>query len=425
MAFLNSMQAFFGATAVTVTAPGGMWEWFIQSGFALILNYGLRIIVLTVVIKLVLFPVDLYQKFMLDKNMRITARLKPTMDKLQKQYGDNKAEFSQKQMALNRKEGYSYFSSCLPAILTLVVFMTLWMGMRNVAEYMTFKEYADLYNQFQTTYSQEVERGANDGDAIAAAQNDVYTLYYEGLDGKDPVQSKFLWIKNIWVPDVPWGDQAILSYSAFSTAAGGFFNNNRITLVDESGKAIEDTEQAAEVFTNMKNESTYNSVMHKLLNNEEQSRVNGYLVIPILVVGLSFLSTFVTSRQQKKAGQQNAQGQMQGMMKAMMFIMPIMMAVFACMYSAAFSIYMLMNSAMTLILNFSSTGIVALVNKYKTNRVAKTLNVTSDKAMTKGTYNVASSGRPDPEKLLAAAKANSEKKKKKSDAIEHFGDDDE
>lgn len=418
MAFLNSLQAFFGAASVTVTAPGGMWEWFIQSGFALILDYGVRIIVLTIVIKLVLFPVDLYQKFMLDKNMRITARLKPTMEKLQKQYGDNKAEFSQRQMALNRKEGYSYFSACLPAIVTLVVFMTLWMGMRNVAEYMTFKEYADLYNQYQATYTQEVERGANEGDAIAAAQNDVYTLYYEGLDGKAPVQTKFLWIKNIWVPDVPWGNQAILSYSAFTSATGTYGNvnkgSNRITV--EGG-------DKDEIYIDMLQQATYENVMYKLLNNEEQSRVNGYLVIPILVVCLSFLSTFVNNRQQKKAGQQNAQGQMQGMMKAMIFIMPIMMAVFACMYSAAFSIYMLMNSAMTLILNFASTGIVALTNKIKNNRVAKTLDVSSDKAMTKGTYNVSSSGRPDPEKLLAAAKANAEKKKKKSDAIEHFGDD--
>lgn len=57
------------------------------------------------------------------KNQKITERLKPTMEKIQKQYGDNKQAFSQKQMELNRKEGYSYFSACLPMIVTLVVFI--------------------------------------------------------------------------------------------------------------------------------------------------------------------------------------------------------------------------------------------------------------------------------------------------------------
>ena len=117
MAFLNSILAFFGgATAIapSITAPGKMWHLVILKVFSFVADYGWRIVVFTVLLKLLLSPLDFYQRYKMNKNQKITERLKPTMEKLQKQYGGDKQAFSQKQMELNRREGYSYFSSCLP-----------------------------------------------------------------------------------------------------------------------------------------------------------------------------------------------------------------------------------------------------------------------------------------------------------------------
>ena len=156
MAFLNTITALIGqATAIApnIVAPGKMWHLLILNVFDFVADYGWRIVLFTVLLKLILSPLDFFQRYKLNKNQKITERLKPTLEKLQKQYGDDKQAFSQKQMELNRKEGYSYFSSCLPMIVTLVVFITLWLSMQTVAQYMTFKEYITMYDEY--TYATE------------------------------------------------------------------------------------------------------------------------------------------------------------------------------------------------------------------------------------------------------------------------------
>ena len=114
MAFLMS--------AVDVTAPSGLWEWLIIDVFGFIGKYGWRIVVLVVFLKLILSPLDFYQKYKMRKNQRITESLKPQMDKLAKQYGEDKQALQQKQMELQKKAGFSYMSACIPMIVTLVLF---------------------------------------------------------------------------------------------------------------------------------------------------------------------------------------------------------------------------------------------------------------------------------------------------------------
>lgn len=419
MAFLNSILAFLGmaenipdAIAGGVAAPGSMWHVLILKSFAFVTDYGWRIVVFTVLLKLVLSPLDFYQRYKMHKNQKITERLKPTMEKIQKQYGNDKQAFSQKQMELNRKEGYSYFSACLPMILTMVIFITLWLSMQTIARYMTFKEYITMYDEYQYVTAQlsssETE-GADSAIAEKIGQEVVYEMYYRGVDdgfiseiekkieqwreeddlnaaraeseGTDyrrivpdgfalpedftllregvthieKTQASFLWVKNIWAPDVPWGNQAILSWSAFESGVGDYKNATTSGL-------------SSELHMPAYNQVMYERVMGKLLNDPTESRTNGYLVLPILVVVLSLCSQLLSMFQQKRAGQVNAKGGMATSMKVMMVIMPIMMAVFAVQYASIFALYMTVNSATTLFFNFTFTGIIKLIDKSRRNR---------------------------------------------------------
>lgn len=403
MAVLNSVFAFLGAvpTAITpkVAEPGSMWHLLILRVFSFVVDYGWRIVVFTVLLKLVLSPLDFFQRYKMHKNQKITERLKPTMEKIQKQYAGDKQAFSQKQMELNRKEGYSYFSSCLPMIVTLVVFITLWISMQTIAEYMTFKEYTTMYDEFQHVSCQIYDRYNVDPDmteeekseakkkeeiSIRIGQDVVYQMYYYGLDESytqklmenaeyraalpegftlmrddtksiKKVQASFLWIKNIWAPDVPWGDQAILDWSAFTKGIDDY------KKASTSGVPTGDHSRAYD-------KNTYNLVMGKLLNDKTQSRTNGYLILPILVVLLSIGSQLLTMLQQKRAGQVNAKGGMATSMKVMMVVMPIMMAVFAIQYASIFALYMVVNSATTLFFNVVFTSLIKLIDKRKHNR---------------------------------------------------------
>lgn len=393
MALLNTILSIIGSVqAITpdIVAPGKMWHVLILETFSFMADYGWRIVVFTVLLKLVLSPLDFYQRYKMNKNQKITERLKPTMEKIQKQYGNDKQVFSQKQMELNRREGYSYFSSCLPAIVTMVVFITLWLSMNTVAQYMTLKEYTSLYDEYNTAYSQAIEE-KDEATAIQVGQDVVYQLYLYGitqdylngytdsetgeyvqglkeryglsdaftLEDKDKQQASFLWIKNIWAPDVPWGDRAILDWESFVSATGGAgkkYNNAEYT-------GLSDAE-----FNGAVNPDTYKKVMGKLLDNEDMSRTNGYLILPILVVLLSVGSQLLSSMQQKKAGQVNAKGGMATSMKVMTFIMPFMMAIFAIQYASIFTLYMVTNTATTLFFNFAFTGVIKLIDRRRATR---------------------------------------------------------
>ncbi|MDE6293484.1 MAG: YidC/Oxa1 family membrane protein insertase, partial [Clostridiales bacterium] len=371
-----------------------MWHLLILNVFSFVADYGWRIVVFTLLLKLVLSPLDFFQRYKMHKNQKITERLKPTMEKIQKQYGNDKQAFSQKQMELNRKEGYSYFSSCLPMIVTMVVFITLWISMQTIAEYMTFKEYTTMYDEYRYVYSQIYnptdaehptdEETARKPIAVKIGQDVVYQMYYYGLDESysqklrenseykavipknftvlregtssiKKVQASFLWIQNIWAPDVPWGSRAVLDWDTFSSSVDDYKNADTSKL-------------PTGVHTAAYNKAMYNEVMGKVLGDKTQSRTNGYLILPILVVLLSLGSQILTMMQQKRAGQVNAQGGTATTMKVMMVIMPIMMAVFALQYASIFAIYMVMNSATTLFFNVLFTGIIKLIDNRKRNR---------------------------------------------------------
>ena len=51
-------------------------------------------------------------------------------------------------MELNRKEGFSYFSSCLPMIVTLVIFFYLFAGLNNISQYKNLVQYVELYDAY-------------------------------------------------------------------------------------------------------------------------------------------------------------------------------------------------------------------------------------------------------------------------------------
>ncbi len=85
--------------------------------------YGIAIIIMTIVVRIVLSPV-LYKSYLSQAKMRI---LKPEITELNEKYKDNPMKRQQETMALYSKAGASPLSGCLPAVLQLPVFYALFM----------------------------------------------------------------------------------------------------------------------------------------------------------------------------------------------------------------------------------------------------------------------------------------------------------
>lgn len=85
-------------------------------------NYGVAIILLTIVVRLVVFP--LTWKSML--SMKKMQKLAPEMEKLKEEYKDNPEEFQKKMMSFYQERGVNPLGGCLPMFLQMPVFIALY-----------------------------------------------------------------------------------------------------------------------------------------------------------------------------------------------------------------------------------------------------------------------------------------------------------
>src|SRR5437588_316201 len=86
------------------------------------LSWGAAIIGLTVVIRLALLPLSFKQV----RSMQGMQRLAPKMKELQKRYKQDKQRLNEEMMKLYREHGVNPFGSCLPIVLQLPFFFSLY-----------------------------------------------------------------------------------------------------------------------------------------------------------------------------------------------------------------------------------------------------------------------------------------------------------
>jgi YidC/Oxa1 family membrane protein insertase len=85
-------------------------------------NYGVAILLLTLLVKLLFFPLA-------NKSYRAMSKMKklqPEMMRLREQYGDDKMRMNQELMALYKKEKVNPMSGCLPVVVQIPVFFALY-----------------------------------------------------------------------------------------------------------------------------------------------------------------------------------------------------------------------------------------------------------------------------------------------------------
>ena len=104
-------------------------------------NYALTIIVFTILIKLVVMPLNL-------KSRRSTMRMstiQPKAAALQAKYKDDQEKLNQKLQELYRKEGVNPMGSCLPMLISMVILFAMFYALRTFAN-------EQLVSQFLTFY---------------------------------------------------------------------------------------------------------------------------------------------------------------------------------------------------------------------------------------------------------------------------------
>ena len=95
-------------------------------------NYGLALILFSLILKLVLLPMNAKSK----KSMLKMSRIAPLAKALEAKYGDDKAKYQQELMNLYKEEGVSTTGGCLWSFIPLLILLPLYYVVREPLTYM-------------------------------------------------------------------------------------------------------------------------------------------------------------------------------------------------------------------------------------------------------------------------------------------------
>ena len=331
------------------------------------------VILFTLILKTIVLPLDIFSKVKTKKQSLIMKSMRPQMEKLQKQYANDKNMYNQKVMELYKKNGYSMLGVCLPTLVSLIIFMVVFSQFSTYSQYANLELYRGMvsaYNEVAAEYVCEdidaasdktgnygcvIEERDSDGETVYRVDFDRFQSYYtDNKAAEDPsyeeltadVQTEndmflivkdymaefardaaadyyhgnnqgFLWVGNIWYPD---------------------------SLLNKEVPSFNDFVSSLSRASDLSNyEESYNEVTAHL--QTEKNTYNGYFVLIVVAIGMMFLSQFFMMRMQKDMSELGTvDGSGKRTNKWMLIIMPIIYGVFSFFYSAAFSLYMITNT---------------------------------------------------------------------------------
>src|SRR3954471_7179553 len=100
-----------------------MQFWHDSVGF----SWGMSIILLTFVIRLIILPLTFKQV----KSMQEMKRIQPEIQRLKERYSDDRQRLQQEQMKMFQEHGFNPLSSCLPIVLQFPFFISLFYMLRH------------------------------------------------------------------------------------------------------------------------------------------------------------------------------------------------------------------------------------------------------------------------------------------------------
>ena len=273
-------------------------------------QYGLAIIIATILLRLVILPLDIMQR---KSSLRMQA-LNPKVEEINRRFANDQQKRAQAVQQLYKKEGVSSFAGCLPLLIQLPFFAGFFTAMRTIG--------------YQTTYQFY--------ELVKAGDMAGFTTLLD--------RCRFLWIGNVFQPD------AMFTLSLKNLFGG----TNAIVSI------IPTAEEAALAFKALGVEvADYASVMGDVIS-QFNTKTNGLFIIAILAGVASYF-------QQKSMPQTaaNADPQQAGTMKGMMIYMTIFSVYLCATYNAAFGLYWMVTMAMGMALQ------MILKKVYTPERLAK------------------------------------------------------
>lgn len=161
--------------------------------YGIVNNYGIAIIMFTIILKLILLPMSLKQQ----KTMKKTAKLQKEVREIQEKYSSDPTRMNQEVMELYKREKMSPFSGCFSSIFQFIVILSMFYLVSRPLTYM-LKIDENVINDYTTKMQQETE----DNRAMRYPEIAIIKNFAES-DEKVKINMEFLGLD---LSDVPTND---------------------------------------------------------------------------------------------------------------------------------------------------------------------------------------------------------------------------
>ncbi len=384
-------------SSINLNWIGNIIRWLIE-GVGIV---GVGIIVFTLILKTIVLPLDIYSRIKTKKQALVMEKMRPQMEKLQKQYANDKQLYNQKVMELQKKSGYSVFGACLPMIVSLVIFIIVFNAFSTYSQYANLENYNGMVKVYNQAVSQFVTDSADpdsagfliaydaEGNLIQAGSDvavndykvdfDKFVKYYYINENEGEVMTEReafddLFARYVEKKGDPKVSEEYLATEDAKLTLVDFYieepaaaavkdwyekNNNSFLWVGNLwypdsmlNKEIPDFSKFRSTLTQASISADYQTSYNRVTAQLSQAKntYNGYFVLIVLSIGGMLLQQFISMKANKSVndlGTVDGSGAMTN--KMMMVMMPLIYGIFSFFYSAAFSIYMITNTVYSII----------------------------------------------------------------------------
>lgn len=313
--------------------------WVLKLMYTITGNYGVAILLFTVIVKMCLMPLTVKQQ----KSMLKTQKLQPLLNDLQRKYANDKDKLNQETMKLYQKYQVNPMSGCLPMVIQLPILMALYWVVKQPIIYIMGVGGDDIWRIVSAIEEWRVANPEPVNQLLASMNMDSFNAFLETsppfkMFGQYEIQvARFL------------HEYPEIMNSHWITETGRTY-----TLIDFNLLGI-DLSQTPDMM------GLLGLVLGKLPDGGINWNTIGLWLIPLLAGGSSYLTSKISQNMQpQQPVQRDENGEEKpNTMKTMMIMMPLISAWIAFTLPAAIGFYWILSS------------IIQILQQIVINKVAK------------------------------------------------------
>ena len=309
--------------------------------YDLLKNYGVAIIIFSIILKVLLLPISIKQQ----KTMKKSGKIQKELKEIQSKYKNDPQKMNQETMDLYKRENMNPFSGCLSAIVQIIILLSMFYLVRSPLTYMR-----KIDSNIVSEYTEQIKKETN-------ADNLTYPEIAIIRDANNFEETK----KEEQINE----ENIIEEEKSEITDEGISENESKIEEEEKVGnKETEEQEEEKNIKTpknieKMKINMEFLGLDLSSIPNQQLKDYRVY-IIPVLYVLSTFLSMKVTTKltstkkedkEISKTGEEkpNDMDALNSMNKNMTYIMPILSVSISLVAPLGLALYWLVNNILMIL----------------------------------------------------------------------------